>query len=156
VSPDGTQVFVTGYSFDEPTGSNAVAAATVAYNAVTGTQQWGARYNGPANFALAVSLAVSPDSTRVFVTGETRGTATGEDYATVAYDTAVGTQKWAALYNGPTNTSDYGRAIAVSPDAKKVFVTGFTNAFTDEGFPPPTSPPPGPSQDYATVAYDAS
>jgi DNA-binding beta-propeller fold protein YncE len=158
VSPDGTQVFVTGYSFDQPNNNGfGFAAATVAYNAVTGTQQWGARYNGPAKNALALSLAVSPDGTNVFVIGSTSGgTATGWDYATVAYNTAVGTQQWAARYNGPTNTSDNGSAIAVSLDAKKVFVTGFTHEFIDEGFPPPTSPPPGPSQDYATVAYDAS
>ncbi len=151
VSPDGTQVFVTGYSFDEPTGNNGVSVATVAYNAATGGQRWVARYNGPDHISTATGLAVSPDGTKVYIIGTAAG-----DYATLAYNTAVGTQQWAALYNGPTNTSDFGTAIAASPDGKKVFVTGFTNEFINEGFPPPTSPPPGPSQDYATVAYNTS
>ena len=86
VSPRGTRVFVTGGS----QGARPALAfdyATVAYDAATGARLWVARYNGPANsFDVAISLAVSPAGTRVFVTGiSADGTATGLDYATVAY-----------------------------------------------------------------------
>jgi hypothetical protein len=48
-------------------------------------ESWAARYNGPANSYDYAYLAVSPDGTRVFVTGYSSGTGTSYDYATVAY-----------------------------------------------------------------------
>lgn len=156
LSPDGLHVFVTGYSFNDANG-NSVAAATVAYGAATGRQQWATRYDGPLGYTTATGLAVNPDGTKVYIVGTTdTGSPRFEDYATVAYNTANGTQQWATLYNGPTNTNDFGTAIAASPDGKKVFATGFTNEYVDEGYPPPHSPPTGPSQDYATVGYNTS
>src|SRR5262249_43600452 len=81
VSPGGTRVFVTGYSF-LPTTHNDYA--TVAYSAATGKRLWVRRYNGPANrHDFAYSVAVSPGGTRVFVTGYSFGGATSLDYATV-------------------------------------------------------------------------
>ena len=60
--------------------------ATFAYNASTGVQLWGTRYDGPANDDDgANSIAVSPNGTRVFVTGWVWGPTSNEDYATVAY-----------------------------------------------------------------------
>jgi len=54
--------------------------ATIAY-AASGTQQWVARYNGPGNYYdQATSVAVSPATGTVFVTG-----ANAADYITVAY-----------------------------------------------------------------------
>ncbi len=160
VSPDGTKVFVTGFGRVSPSLPEYENPdyATVAYNTATGTQQWVALYNGPGNVSDgASSVATSPDGASVFVTGfSSDGVKTQTDYGTVAYNAATGTQRWVALYNGPGTGGDYATSIAASPDGKKVFVTGFTNAFSDEGFPPPTAPPPGLSQDYATVAYDAS
>ena len=147
VSPDGFHVFVTGTSHDDATGDTE-AAATVAYGAATGRQQWASRYDGPLHYANGRDLAVSPDGTKVYIVGSaSRGTQRHEDYATVVYNTANGTQQWAALYNGPTSTDDYGTAIAASPNAKTVFVTGLAD---EEGSPP------GGTQPYATIAYSAS
>src|SRR5207244_4084861 len=83
VSPDGSKVFVTGSSAGRIAGAN--AAATVAYDASTGTTVWVRRYNGPENDGLGTSVAVSPDGSKVFVTGTSTGTAGEGDYATVAY-----------------------------------------------------------------------
>ena len=79
VSPDGTTVYVTGTSGSDQ------GYATVAYSAATGSQLWASRYHGPANDGDACCVAVSPDGTAVYVTGDSYGGPTDYDYATVAY-----------------------------------------------------------------------
>jgi outer membrane protein assembly factor BamB len=122
VSPNGSTVFVTGYSYDNV---RSYDYATVAYSAVTGTQLWAKRFNGAGNGNdFAQSVAVSPDGSTVFVTGNVDDGALGIDYATVAYDAATGAQKWVRTYNGPGNSDDSATAVAVSPTGGAVFVTG--------------------------------
>src|SRR5205823_1369367 len=95
VSPDGTEVFVTGASNGGLTTYEDYA--TVAYKASTGTKLWVARYDGPdSGVDGASSLAVSPDGTKVFVTGSSDGV-----YATIAYSAAAGAQLWVSRYDGP-------------------------------------------------------
>jgi hypothetical protein len=139
VSPDGTEVFVTGYS----TGSTSqYDYATVAYDASTGAELWLNRYNGPGNsYDQATALGVSPDGTDVFVTGHSMGSTSQYDYATVAYDASTGARRWLKRYNGPGNSYDQPYSLGVSPDATEVFVTGYSVGST--------------SGDYATVAYSA-
>ena len=141
VSPDGSTVFVTG----ESNGStSAVDYATVAYDAATGAKKWAKRYNGPANSNdWARALALSPDGSAVFVTGDSWAANSYPDYATVAYDASTGAKLWSRRYNGPENGDDYARALGVSPDGSMVFVTGSTKK-------------PVGLYDYATVAYDAA
>ena len=103
------------------------------------TPAWVARYNGLANGNdRASSVAVSPDGTKVFVTGLSDGISTSVDYATIAYDAAVGTELWVGRYNGPGNSADAAYGLAMSPDGTKVFVTGDSQ---------------GSTADFATVAY---
>jgi DNA-binding beta-propeller fold protein YncE len=63
---------------------------TVAYGTAAGAELWTAKYGG-ANIFLgsdARSLAVSPDGSKVFVTGAAFDGATFDtDYGTVAYQT---------------------------------------------------------------------
>jgi WD40 repeat protein len=140
ISPDGDTVFVTGGSI-VPTSVNDYV--TVAYNAATGAQEWAARYHGPSNGnSLASSVAVSPAGQTVFVTGSSRGTTSGFDYATVAYNAATGAQEWVARYHGPGNGTDVAFSVAVSPAGAAVFVTGSSRG-TTSGY------------DNATVAYNA-
>lgn len=109
---------------------------------------WVARYNGPANRADSMlptvvrSVAVSADGTTVFVTGTSEGATSGADYATVAYSSATGAQRWVARYNGPGNGDDIAGAVAVSPDGATVFVSGGSTG-NKSGL------------DYLTVAYNA-
>lgn len=139
-SPDGSKVFVTGYSHG---GASSYDYATIAYSAASGTQLWVARYNGPANRSdQAHSLAVSPDGFQVFVSGTSYNPDDSTDYETVAYSALDGTQLWDARYN-PLNSNDQARSLDVSPDGSKVFVTGVS--FGGES-----------ANDYATVAYSAS
>jgi len=147
VSPDGTRVFVTGYSYGA---STTTQMTTVAYDARTGVRLWAERYPGPAYVhgpdgpgdELSSAVAVSPDGKRVFVTGAT-GPQGFEDYATLAYDARTGARQWAARYDGPADLGDRPRTLGVSPDGKRVYVTG-------------TSRTSAQSASYLTVAYDAA
>ena len=100
----------------------------MAYSAATGARLWVTRYNGPGNGNdAASSVAVSPGGSRVFVTGGSRGTRSGPDYATVAYSTATGARLWVTRYNGPASYDDAARSVAVSPGGRTVYVTGGSN-----------------------------
>jgi outer membrane protein assembly factor BamB len=125
VSPDGHTVYVTGHS-DGGGGFSRYNYATVAYNAATGAERWAARYNGPGDgHDSPTNVAVSPGGDTVYVSGTSYGgTATGMDYATVAYNAATGAERWVARYNSPGNGNDDAGPVAVSPIGRKVFVTG--------------------------------
>jgi hypothetical protein len=87
ISPDGTSLFVTGSSISGP--DHEPEYATVAYSTATGARLWARRWAQVAvgeRSAVARAVAVSPDGTRVLVTGSSaRRTGTGSDYATLAY-----------------------------------------------------------------------
>ena len=101
------------------------AAGTGRPAGAPGSQLWVRLYNGPGNsFDAASSVAVSPGGSRVFVTGESQGTTSGPDYATVAYSAATGARLWVTRYNGPANGDDAARSVAVSPGGSTVYVTG--------------------------------
>src|SRR5207245_2140509 len=96
VSSDGSKLFVTGQSDGGSHGS--VDYATIAYDAATGAELWLQRYNRPGRDTdIAFALGVGPGG--VFVTGSSVGSASGEDYATIAYDAASGAQLWLRRYN---------------------------------------------------------
>ncbi len=80
-------VYVTGRSL----GSN-WDYATVRYSS-SGVQQWVARYDGPGSFTdYPYSIAVDANGS-VFVTGESYGSGTNEDYATIKYTQQIGVKK---------------------------------------------------------------
>jgi hypothetical protein len=141
VSPSGSRVFVAGSSDGSGTGGGDYA--TLAYNASTGARLWVRRYNGPANgFDEVRALQVSPSGSRLFVTGDSGGSTSIDDFATVAYSASTGTQLWVKRYNGPGNGDDNAHDVGVSPDGSKVYVTGPSEGST--------------TYDFATIAYNAS
>jgi len=127
-SPDGSKVFVTGSS----TSSRSGDYLTAAYDAAGGGELWTARYDGPDHLLdRATAIAVSPDGLKVFVTGfSTRKSYHYTAWATAAYDTATGSQLWVRRLTGPVNNDNEARALAVSPDGTKLFVTGFSSYAT--------------------------
>jgi hypothetical protein len=144
VAVDGAgNVYVTGSSFVR--GSQFTAGqydyATVKYSP-NGQQLWVARYNGPANGNdQATDLAVDAAG-NVYVTGYSVGSSSGQDYATVKYSSS-GQQVWVERYNGPINTSDYARSLALDA-AGNAYVTGYSMSGGNG------------SQNYVTVKYDGS
>lgn len=136
VVTDGAGVYVTGHSRGADTGDD---YATVAYDAATGYELWVRRYNGPGGQADR-SSSVAAYGTRIYVTGESVGSDTDADYATVAYDAATGAQLWVRRYRGAAGSDDIARSLAT--DGPGVYVTG-QSLWSDK------------RADYATVAYDA-
>ena len=144
VSPDGGRVFVTGYSYGATSFSD---YATIAYDAATGAGIWLRRFDDPINgFDFAYALALSPDGSKLFVTGSCDEANTTTDFVTIAYHAATGRRVWLQRYNGPANNSDSPSAIVVSPNGKEVFVTGLSSGVASSDFP----------FDYATIAYNTS
>ena len=121
VSPDGSQVFVTGES-SNGTGST-TGFATVAYDASTGAQLWVARYDGPAaGLDDAVAVAVSPDGSRVFITGRSLGASGISGFTTLAYRAATGATVWTQRYS-QGNRGATAAALVLSPEIH-LYVTG--------------------------------
>ena len=132
---DGTgNVYVTGWSEGSGTGDD---YATIKYNS-DGDTLWLRRYNGPGN-GTDQAKAIAVDGTgNVYVTGRSKGSGTGYDYATIKY-TPTGDTLWLRRYNGPGNDYDYALALAVDGTGN-VYVTGWS-----EGS--------GTGDDYATIKY---
>jgi DNA-binding beta-propeller fold protein YncE len=141
VSPDGSTVYVTGYS----QGTISDEYTTIAYSTTTGAQLWVSKYNDLSNYgAEANSVAVSPDGHTVFVTGSDNAASNGEDYVTVAYNAATGAQLWVSRYDGAAHGNDTASKVAVSPDGGTVYVTGWSIGTSSIYY-----------YDWATVAYNA-
>lgn len=144
VSPHGSLVFVTGASAG-PTGR--AMFATVAYSAARGAVVWVARYAVGSRNAAAVSVAVSPDGSKVYVGGTAHAKWGQQVFATVAYRAASGAKLWATLYPrrpSPVVGSSGITSMTVSPHGSKVFVTGQSKSKRTGIY------------EYATVAYDAA
>ena len=140
VSPDGSRVFVTGSSAN---GNGTLRYTTRAFNAATGAVLWTASDHGPGTGDdQAQALAVSPDGSRVFVTGSSSDPQGTLRYATIAYDAATGARRWVARYSYQHLRAE-AASVAVSPGGTQVFVTG--------GSAGPTGPGSA-----ATVSYDAA
>jgi len=135
IAIDGSgNVYVTGFS---DTGFGNYDYATIKYNS-SGVQQWVQRYDGPGNsFDDANSIAVD-NSGNVYVTGSSGGNGTGNDYATIKYN-SNGDSIWVHRYNGPANGNDYAYPMAVDSSGN-VYVTGGSSGI-------------GTNLDYATIKY---
>jgi hypothetical protein len=136
IAVDGSgNVYVTGWSYGSGTGYD---YAIIKYYS-NGDTAWVRRYNGAGNSNdYANSIAVD-GSGNVYVTGESEGSGTGYDYATIKYY-SNGDTAWVRRYNGPGNGYDAAFGIAVDGSGN-VYVTGRSYSS-------------GTSEDYATIKYD--
>ncbi|HEX5032363.1 MAG TPA: SBBP repeat-containing protein [Candidatus Eisenbacteria bacterium] len=130
IACDASGLYVTGRSGGEYT--------TIKYD-FNGVQQWVRTYHGGNGNDSPAALVVDAAG-NVYVTGQSTGSGTNSDFATIKYD-AAGTEQWVRRYDGPSTvlSSDYDNASALAVDANgNVFVTGNS------------------SNDFATVKYDAA
>jgi DNA-binding beta-propeller fold protein YncE len=122
ISPDGSQVFVTGSSNGATNADE--GTVTVAYNAATGATQW-VQARVTAGAEPHPVLAVSPDGSAVYIA--TTGTASGRfTETTTAYDAATGATHWMRTFGTPAQ-DHVPTGIAVSPDGSSVYVVGYDN-----------------------------
>jgi hypothetical protein len=108
-----------------------------------GHVRWSSLYNDPNDGEDTIhGLAVSPDGSKVMVTGTDWSPDTYQDFVTIAYDGTSGDQSWIARYTSRHYNLDEANAIAVSLDGSSVFVTGETWARQQLA--------------YLTISYDAA
>ena len=89
VSPDGSTLFVTGYTgYNSQTG--ATGGTTIAYNTATGAARWTQPTPSGSGY-VPHSVAVSPDGSTVFINGFNNNTGGG---VTIAYNAATGATLW--------------------------------------------------------------
>jgi hypothetical protein len=144
VSPDGSRVFVVGTQNNNRITSGDFV--TLAYNAATGQQLWTMSYSAPnvpeaQQSSWAQGVVVSPDGSRVTVTGLTDFRDSTGDLVTIAYDAGTGQVLWTQRYrNGPQSA---GLAIGESPSGGSTYITGYNTS--NDG-----------SQSSLTIAYEAS
>lgn len=115
---DAGNVYVTGWSLASGASRDYL---TIKYNA-TGEVQWIARYNGPGNSTDEATAIAVDRAGNVYVTGQSVGSGTGYDYATIKYNSS-GMEQWAARYNGPSNSYDGGKALVLDA-AGNIYMTG--------------------------------
>jgi hypothetical protein len=140
VDCDNGYIYVTGESENADYDADYL---TIKYDD-SGDTVWTRRYDGPGGSddeALAITV---DDIGNVFVTGESFGVSSSNDYATIKY-TSTGTQEWVSRYNGSDNLGDEANAITFD-DLGNVYVTGRSYA----------NAPYTPEFDYLTVKYDAA
>lgn len=130
-------IYVTGYSLGA--GSN-YDYATVKYDSNGSSGTWAdvgfgngvRRYNGPGNGIDKGSSIAVDDSGNAYVTGYSAGSASGNDYATLKYDSSgdlsaswpdLGSGTGIRRYNGPSATDDESTSIAVDSSGN-AYVTG--------------------------------
>lgn len=110
-------IYVAGYVRDASNSDY----CTIKYNS-SGAQQWVAVYNGPGNSVDEEYTVVVDNAGNSYVTGNSRGTGTGDDYCTIKYN-SNGVQQWVARYNGEAANDDYANYLAVD-NTGNVYVTG--------------------------------
>lgn len=108
-----------------------------------GTTLWTSVYDFVQSDDEGRAIAVD-DSGYVYVTGQSIGTGTSDDYITIKYD-ANGNQLWASRYNFASE-ADVAVSIAVTT-AGIVYVTGYSDANVSSFVT---------DYDYATIKYSAT
>jgi len=131
-------VYVTGQTkiMNSPPAPYTMRGYAVIEYGPAGNQIWAINFGSqPNKNDYPYDIAVD-GSGNAYVTGRTNGT--GFDYMTIKI-ASNGTPQWTKMYNGPGNSNDEARAIAVDASGN-VYVTGYSFGS-------------GTNEDYATIKY---
>lgn len=140
LSDSESNVYVTGTSWGTDSDADFY---TIKYSP-DGSQQWGVRYNGPANFYDKVKDMKIDRGGNVYITGTSFGSSGGYEFATIKYNTD-GDLEWTARYDGPG--LDHNVVAMAIDDSFNVYVTGISDGaedFETTNF------------DFATIKYDST
>jgi len=151
VSPDGRFVFVAApvdvAVLDYSLGLVDINTLINAYDVTTGQHLWEQQFAAsPTGWDLPESIAVSPDSRTVVVTGWSDRRAQYPlalfdiDYFTMAFDSETGDRRFLAYLDGAVHGNDFGAAVRFGPTCDRLFVTGSSQGC-------------GTGRDFVTVAY---
>lgn len=130
-------VYVTGRSLGV---TSQYDYATIKYNS-SGDSVWVQRYNGADNSSDNPASIAIDRSGNVYVVGQSLGSLSDYDFATVKYNSS-GVYQWDRIYNGPGNSVENAKSIALDSSGN-VYITG-SSAF------------PGQNYNYATVKYSST
>jgi hypothetical protein len=133
-------VFITGTT--SKTGLFGYVYGTVKYSP-SGMQEWVQQYAGPSNYGKASALAVD-NSGCAYVTGQSIGTGTGFEFATIKYNPS-GSQVWVKAYNNIAMAGDGASSIFVDASGF-VYVTGYSEGISNNVN----------TSDFATIKYSQS
>lgn len=149
VAPDGQTVYAAGDSADP---SRSIGFVIVATDAEDGTQRWATSFAPQdSEFERPATMAISPDGSKLFVTGWSAVTDPGKhlgfnyDYLTIAVDTSNGDVLWSRRFDGAG--ADMDLAWSVVADDERAYISGRSAAIS--GHPDMTD------EDAITIAYDA-
>jgi outer membrane protein assembly factor BamB len=106
-----------------------------------GAQLWASRFAKAGAGSQATAIVPSVGGGTVFVTGLSRTNAVTQSWETVAYSAQTGNRRWLSAAAVGADPEAAPRAIGVSPDGAKVFVTG---------------PQPGAIGGFMTIAFDTT
>ena len=135
---DGSgNVYISGSNYDQMTGFD---YTTIKYNAA-GNLLWIRKYNGPGGSQDYPSSLALDGNGNVVVTGESWGSTSSLDFATIKYNSS-GDMLWVKRYDGPGNSSDRATSLAIDGNGN-IYVTG-----SSEGM--------GTGYDYATIKYNSA
>jgi PQQ-like domain len=148
-SSDSSMVYVVGTAEVPGACTSNTGVHTTAYDAADGTVRWSSYHQMASDdfCGTATDVGMSPDGSKVFVTGYGGLSDGSSTYGTgiLAYDALAGTELW-ARHNDDIRVFDGDIAIplGVSPDGSKVFVLS-----NDCDSPCPRKP-------FVTVAHDVA
>jgi hypothetical protein len=94
--------------------------ATVKYDA-NGNLLWVSRYNGEGNGNDIARGVIQDGSSNTIVVGESVGSGSATDFATVKYDPS-GNLLWVSRYNGPGNGADVARGVIVDGTSNTIVI----------------------------------
>jgi hypothetical protein len=130
LSPDGSTLYVTGGVGTGNPGSDAETFVTVAYATATGAQLWSQTTASSTNGGGGMGVAETSTGSAVIVSdwteNETKKALT-TGWVTDALDPATGAVLWTRTTRAKYPDTDFGSALALSPDGSTAYVLGYTN-----------------------------